>query len=499
MTVLNKLITIFTILNISLAHIKNMNSLIYTLQNLWETRRKTMIGIIALIVFILVGGLFVLLVPQNKRPTLQSVDPNIPLDKVEIVWWKPRFPQINSATYREVISQFEKQNPNVKIKIIDKTYGRDYYRELISAMARGEGPDIFSIYNNDLQAYLPYIIPIEAFQTVSPTSGKRHIELYKRDFVDIVVRDTIIQDQVYGVTSYVDNLQLYVNRDLLNQAGIALPARTWEDLLVQVPALTQRNQFNDTFERSAISLGTGSNVNNTLSNIDRHHEIIPLLIFQKGNPIYDFVNKKSVLGSNFEAALEAINFYYSFADFRSNNYTWNNKSPNNIEAFTSGRLAYLIHYSYLEPQIQQRNPRLNYEVVPIPQFNPNNKKTFGFFYMDVVNLQVAQNRAKKYWVDQLLLYLSQTEQQTNIAAKSGLPGARRDVINEQLKGDRKKQIFAEGALIADSYYRPDIEKTQEIWSQMLYEVHFEGKNTKDAFRQAINKYNAIIANGPKIR
>jgi len=30
-------------------------------------------------------------------------------------------------------------------------------------------------------------------------------------------------------------------------------------------------------------------------------------------------------------------------------------------------------------------------------------------------------------------------------------------------------------------------------------VHFEGKNTKDAFRQAINKYNAIIANGPKIR
>ena len=119
--------------------------------------------------------------------------------------------------------------------------------------------------------------------------------------------------------------------------------------------------------------------------------------------------------------------------------------------------------------------------------------------MDVVNRQVAQNRAKKYWVDQLLLYLSQTEQQTNIAAKSGLPGARRDVINEQLKGDRKKQVFAEGALIADSYYRPDIEKTQEIWSQMLYEVHFEGKNTKDTFRQAINKYNAIIVDGPKIR
>ena len=111
MTVLNKLITIFTILDISLAHFKNMNNLIYTLQNLWETRRKTMIGIIALIVFILVGGLFVLLVPQNKRPTLQSVDPNIPLDKVEIVGGNPDFPKSTRPPTEKLLANLKNKIP----------------------------------------------------------------------------------------------------------------------------------------------------------------------------------------------------------------------------------------------------------------------------------------------------------------------------------------------------------------------------------------------------
>ncbi len=472
----------------------------YFIQNLWETRRTLVIVVIVLVVFIIVGGLVLLFIPKN---TIQIVGPNIPRERVELIWWKPRFSQMNSSSYRNIISKFRSINPNVDIKVIDKTYGPDYYRDLLLAMAGGEGPDIFSIHNNDLRAYLPYISPISAFQNRDPNTQERMLELYKRDFVDMVVRDTISQDQVYGITSYVDNMQMYVNRDLLNQASIPLPARTWDDLLVQIPALTRQSQFSGAFEQSAISLGTGSIIGSPVPNIDKHHEILPLLIFQKGNPIYDNVkgevtlNRKDNRGNN--PALEAINFYYSFADPKDERYTWSNTSPNNVEAFTSGRLAYIIHYSYFESEIQRRNPRLNFEVVPLPQFDQTNRKTFGFFYMDVLSKKVEQNFAKKYWADQFMLYLSQPEQQKELSAITGLPPARRDVIQEQLLGDRQKQVFAQGALIADSYYRPDPIKTERIWSEMIYRMHFENKTAAKVLDDATREYQALVKAGPKPR
>ncbi len=471
----------------------------YFIQNLWETRKTLVIVVVILVVFVIVSGLVLLFIPKNKI----IMELNIPREKVELIWWKPKFPQMNSSSYRNIIGKFRSINPNVNIKIIDKTYGPDYYRDLLLAMAGGEGPDIFSIHNNDLRAYLPYISPISTFQNRDPNTQERILELYKRDFVDMVVRDTISQDQVYGITSYVDNMQMYVNRDLLNQAGIPLPARTWDDLLVQIPALTRQSQFGGVFEQSAISLGTGNIIGSPVPNIDKHHEILPLLIFQKGNPIYDNIkeevtlNRKGDRGNN--PSLEAINFYYSFADPKDERYTWSNTSPNNVEAFTSGRLAYIIHYSYFASEIQRRNPRLNFEVVPLPQFDGTNRKTFGFFYMDVLSKRLEQNFAKKYWAEQFMLYLSQSEQQKELAAITGFPPARRDVIQEQLLGDRQKQVFAQGALIADSYYRPDPAKTERIWSEMIYRMHFENRTAAQVLDDAVKEYQALVRAGPKPR
>jgi hypothetical protein len=219
--------------------------------------------------------------------------------------------------------------------------------------------------------------------------------------------------------------------------------------------------------------------------------------------IYDPVDNQSILDDNEEATIRAIEFYYSFADQNSSRYTWSLRSPNNVEAFTSGKLAYIIHYSYFDDEIQTRNPRLNYEVVPLPQLDPNNRQTYGFFFMDVLSRNLRdepENYAKLYWAEQFLLYLSSYEAQSTLAASTNFPAARKDVINEQLKGNLTQQIFAEGALYADNYYKPDVARAEEIWSEMMFEMHYRSDITaEDALNAAVREYNRLILDGPRRR
>lgn len=474
----------------------------YGLQSFWETRKKLIIGGGAFVVVVAVATVVGLLFSETSpmSPTTER----IPTGRVTLVWWKPGLYGMQLSNYQKVINDFQNKYPNVTIQFVSKPYGTSYYRDIVDSMARGVGPDIFSLHNNDLPAYRKYLTPISVFNKPDET-GVGRFARYRSNFVDLVTRETIFQGEVYGVTTYVDNLQMYVNKDLLNQAKIPIPAQTWDSLDIQIPKLTRVNTSGTGFSQSAISLGTGATTE-PIPNIDRHQDILPLLMFQYGEQIYDPITSKVTFGGNRDnkkPALEALRFYYSFASPTSKRYTWSVNSPNNIEAFTSGKLAYIIHYSYFRDEIARRNPRLNYEVVPIPQVDPNNKKTYGFFFMDVLNRSLRdrpEQAAKLYWAEQFLLYLSSTEAQTTMAASTGFPSARKDVISKQLQGDLATQVFAEGALYADNYYKPDFGRTEKIWSDMMYSIHYRSNvRLEDALDAAVREYNALVLAGPQTR
>ncbi len=465
------------------------------------------------ILFLLIALLALIAFPQNNttKPKVAAVN-NTP---VTLTWWQAFY---DESIYKDIITEFKATpgNQNVTINIVNKNYNNDYYKNLITDIASNSGPDIFTLKNDDLPAYQKYMTPISSFT-------ENELNQYKRDFVPLAVRDTMVKDKVYAVTSYVDNLQLYYNTNLLSQASIPLPPTSWKDLDKQLSYLNKKD-LSGNFKQSAISLGTGFDSKSEGGNINRFQDILATLIFQNGAQLYDYQTGTSIFGSgsaktdiksnlqgdlsNDNATYNAVKFYSDFSDITTNRYSWNDSQKSNVEAFLEGKLAYIIHYSYFKDTINQRNNRLNYGITDLPQLDQDAKKTYGFFFMDGLNRQLATNaennpkdpvsQKKLQASEDFLKFLTTKSAQSTFAANTNLPSANKYVIQEQLKRNDDLKVFAAGSLYADNYYKPDVQKVERMWGQMMYRVHFEKQPLSDSINQAIQEYNLILSAGPKL-
>ena len=502
-----------------------------------KTDRKAQI-ITAVITTIALITVVAIILSPKKQETAQ-----IPSYPITLTWWKQYYDQ---STYKEIIDEFKAlpQNKDVEIEIIKKPNTPDYYRNLLQDISRQTGPDIFTIHNDDLPAYQEYLTPLT---NVRDENGNyvpdtKLLTDYKENMTDITYQQTVDRGQIYAITSYVENLQLYYNTNLLNQAGIANPATTWDDLIKQLPLLNKRDTNKLNFNQSAISLGTGITKKNGKIdnggdiNINRFQELLPLLIFQNGGQIYDTNTDTTLFGAekiqadtttakdlnkddqNSNPTNQAIKFYESFADVNNSHYSWNGDSNDSITAFVEGRLAYTINYSYLQDIIKNRNPNFKYSIAKLPQLDFENKRTYGFFYMDGVsnalkkavdtipleeNLKTFDNKVaerKLQVAKDFMYFLSTRNQQQAFANKTGLASAHKSVIADQtINGDIATRIFAQGALYAQNYYKPDVKRVEQMWGDMVYRTQYENMAIDESIALATTEYGNIIKDKPKLR
>jgi len=489
-----------------------MNNFLDTLQN---NRKYLFFGIGAFLMLIFV---LILLIPGSN--TTDTANKPLAGDNLEteIIWWRPFHTQ---QTYQKVFDEFRKTYPNVRITVVNKPYGADYYKELIADIARGAGPDVFVLDDNDLPAYKDFVHPVSLFQG-------NVLSEYQDNFADLVVKNSTDRDDVYGIATELENLQLYYNKDILAQNGIALPPTTWKQMADQSQTLT-RLDAQSNLVQSAISLGHGgTRTNRQIGNIEQYEDIIPLFLMQGGNSIYDKQDNNSTLGNNPDNSFEALNTYLQFANPSKDVYTWSGTQRSNIELFAEGKLAYMINYSYTANQLKEKNPRLNFSVAPIPQMSDQNKKTYGTFLMSSINRNLAtqaekdgksSNSARKLAViENFLYFLSLPENQALVSAQTQTPSANRKVLAQQQQSSGEIRVFANGALYADSYYQPCVTKIESLWTDLFYNVNYQyglykdGSSSsrdkgvderelalKNAFQETKQNYQNILQTGACLR
>lgn len=490
--------------------------------------------IIAGVLLVAVVGVSVFLSSQPKKQA-PLVLPSYP---VTLTWWKTLY---GDEVYKSMIDEFEKlpQNKDVKINLVKKPNDDEYYRTFLQDQARGVGPDIFTLRNDDLPAYKDFCTPISSVRDAAGVvvPDTKLLADYKEKFVDLVVKDTIDRNQIYGITSYVENLQLYYNDNLLKQASVVNPPLTWSDLDQQLAKLNKKEGDGISFAQNAISMGTGTTQKATngepeKSNINRFADILPMLLFQNGGQMYDKNTKKIFFGKdrskedvttnqattsdfdeknkNDNPSFQAVNFYNSFANDKSSRYSWAYNSNNNIDLFTQGKLAYMLNYSYFQKTIKDKNSSLQFGVSKLPQLDFANKRTYGFFFMDCVSANLKSKadanakdgtaKRKLQVAKDFMYFLSTPKQQERFANITNLPGAHKDVIaKQQVQGDKISRIFADGALYAENYYKPDVKRSEKLWGDMMYRIQFENMTLEKSLQQAIKEYGDIVKEGPKVR
>src|SRR3989338_1700106 len=177
---------------------------------------------------------------------------------VELTWWRV-FDDADSVS--TIINEYNKIHPNIAVTY-RKLRPEEYEHELLDALAEDRGPDILTVHNTAMQKYQSKLLPLPreieiAYLVTKGTIKKETVievrkektlrnDQLKTQFVDVVAQDAVLlhtaDDQsvtprIFGLQLAIDTMVMYVNRDLLNAAGIPEPAKTWEEFLTHVKKL----------------------------------------------------------------------------------------------------------------------------------------------------------------------------------------------------------------------------------------------------------------------
>ncbi len=278
----------------------------------------------------------------------------------------------NDAAVQSTLSTFQAQHPKIKVTYV-KQSPKQYRERLQSAIARGEGPDVFRFHNTWVPMLRNELTPVP---TTVMTSAQ-----FSATFYPVAKRDLVAGTNIYGIPLMIDGLGLYYNEDFLASAGVT-PPTTYEELLNIVPKLTVKNQ--NTIVSSAIALGTTGNIEN-------FSDILATMMMQNGAKLTE------PTGSEAE---QTLIFYRKFADPSDPVYTWNDTLDNSVSAFANGKVAMILAPSWRAFDVKQINPNLHFKIVPIPQL-PGSTVTWASYWVEGVSSKSKNQKAAWEFVNYL--------------------------------------------------------------------------------------------------
>jgi len=414
--------------------------------------------------------------------------------------------------YTDIINAYKQLHPNVTIEFRMLRY-EEYEKELLEAFALDEGPDVFSIHNTWVSKYqnlldpMPRTITVPYRKTVGTVKKEEVTELVTQNmytpnqmsqlFGDTVAQDTLrlhnvgteddpeMVNGIYGLPLSLDTLALYYNKDILNNAGIAVPAAYWTDIQEQVEKVRRTDADNNVLV-AAVPIGTAKNV-------ERSFDIMSLLMMQlktqmindKGQVSFHLMPKElqGNEGITQPPAFNAVEFYASFADPLLNSYTWNDTMDNSLQVFMRGQSAYFLGYAYHRPIIEAQAPRLNYDIAPMLQVQGYENVNFANYWMQ----SVAGKSENKSFAWDFIKFMASQEQVKSYLDKTERPAALRALYDSQLENENIA-VFTEQTLTAQTWYRgKDAAAAERIFAEMIESVNSFAATAKEAVTLAADK------------
>lgn len=420
----------------------------------------------------------------------------------------------DDSAYDPIMQEYQKNHPNISIEY-KRLRLEEYEKELLSALAEDRGPDIISLPSTWIPRWRDRLLPSpdslsvvkrelqgtikkEIVTTIVQVPGASAKQV-ANDFVDVVASDVILQTEqadpsapliprVYGLPLFVDTMVLYYNKDLLNRAGIAQPAADWKTFQDQMEKLTKLDETGAIIQSGA-ALGTADN-------LDRPSDILALLMLQNGTPMTDDQGIASFdkftadsAGRSLPPGAEALTFYTDFANPTKKVYSWNDKMPNAMDAFTNGQTAYFFGYAYHLPTIRSKNPRLNFGTAPFPQISTDVKPVnYANYWVQTVSKKTAH--PSEVW--DLVIFMSKAENAKKYLAVTGKPTALRSLINTQLE-DLDLSIFASEVPTAKSWYHgTDASAAESAFKDMIRQMIAGENDPSKILGIAATKVNQTI-------
>jgi ABC-type glycerol-3-phosphate transport system substrate-binding protein len=355
-----------------------------------------------------------------------------------------------------------------------------YEAELINALAENRGPDIALLDDSMLYSQRNKIQPIPF--SVFP----------ERDYLNTFIDASNIFVDKYGILAVpvaIDPLVMYWNKNIFTAAGLANPPKTWVDFQANAPSIIKKTD-SSTIIQSYTELGGYSNVTNA-------KEILATLLFQLGNPItqvnpdtdvvFPVIDQSSDKTAAKKPIESAVSFYTLFANPSNTAYSWNLSMPESRQAFLANKLAIYFGYASELPQIQDKNPNLNFDVAEVPQDANTIPATYGKV-TGMAIMRTTKNYAGALAVISALVSKGPIDQWSEL---SELPPVRRDSISEGSQNPYMT-IFERAAVKSKSWYDPNPKQSDVAFGDMVESITTGRKPPSGAISDLVGILNRLF-------
>lgn len=139
-----------------------------------------------------------------------------PKNDNELVFWTLQLSGY-SDYFNKIISEFEKENPEIKIKWIDVPYSEGEKRTLASIMSNNP-PDLVNL-NPDFSIMLAQIGALKTFD-------KSELEQFNPQIINLLKNN----DKYFGIPFYATSSITYINNNILKNTGIKNYPKTFDEM-----------------------------------------------------------------------------------------------------------------------------------------------------------------------------------------------------------------------------------------------------------------------------
>lgn len=375
------------------------------------------------------------------------------------------------AAIVEIANAYKQKYPKIEI-VYRELNPATYEKDLIDALASGNAPDLFMIHNTWLPKHFNKLAPFSANQI--------SISDLRRLFPTVVEQDFAPSGAVYALPLYIDTLALFYNQDIFDNKSVALPPANWKEFESLVPKLRSLDKLGRV-DKPAAAIG-GSN-----KSINRATDILNLIMLQSGTKMVadDF----SEASFDSPEGLGALDFYTKFSNPTDPAYTWSDNLPYSLDSFAAGDTAMMFNYSHQIAFLKEKNPFLNFRVVPMLQ---PEKRTQDVNFANYWGVAVSSKTPMRAAAQDFILFLTTDPQ---ISQKylnlTGRSPALRALISQYLN-NQELGVFAKQALTARSWPQIDNAAIEAIFNSMVEDVIGGRSSDEKALREAENKVSQLM-------
>ena len=332
------------------------------------------------------------------------------------------------------LAAFNEQYPNIEVDYEPIPEG--YVDQMTAQFSAGEPPDLFYMQAEFADAWIEdgLLEPLEPYFAGNP-------EFDTEPFFDPLLEAFQFEGQTYGLPKDASPLALFVNPDMLAEAGVEVPT-TWEELETAAEALTTDDVY-------GLCLG---------AELPR----VGAFIYQNGGGIYSEDGSELAIAES--ASVEAIDFVLGMHEAGSLMVPADTGAGWCGEAFGLGQAAMTMEGNWLVPAMENDFPDTPFEINELPQGTQPGNLAFTVAYsigVDSANKEAA-------WV--LLQYLTGPEGMASWTGQGLALPSREDV--EPAPG---REALVAGLEYATAYaYERAFPDVQEAFNAELTSVLAEG-------------------------